>query len=318
MTQPTPRVSVIITVFNRKELLRPTFDSVLAQTMRDFELILVDDGSTDGSNALCHEYARLDPRIRVIEQPNGGIARAINKGLEFARAPLIARLDSDDLMKPTRLERQAAFMDAHPDVVCAGSFIELIDGKGRRLTDERKPTDNETIQDHLLRGHCAVTNPACMIRRRALDEVGCYDESFAPAEDFEMFLRLGEVGELANLPEVLTAYRLHIGSASAQRGKVQRENCRRACEQAWARRGESRPFEGSELWRPGEDTASQLTYTLRYGWWAWRSRQWSTAAAYGWDAVKLRPWCKEAWSLLASGLLHRQPGASQSQEGQPA
>ncbi len=301
-TSGGPRVSVFVTVYNRADLLPDTVRSVLGQTMRDFELVLVDDGSTDGSTDLCRQFAAQDDRVRVVEQENGGIAKAANAGVAACRAALIARLDSDDLMLPTRLQEQADFMDAHPDVVCVGSAVEMIDQRGRFLTVEQRPIDDATIQDHLLRGHCAIANPSCMIRAAALRQAGPYDQSYSPAEDFEMFLRLGEVGELANLSEPLTRYRLHHGSASVKQGRLQRENCRRACELAAQRRGVTRPFEGGELWRPGEDRASQHRYALLYGWWAWNSKQFATATDYAKQALRLRPWSKEAWMLLGKSL----------------
>lgn len=302
-----PRVSVVVTVYNVEAYLEETLESVQAQTMRDFELIIVNDGATDRSGDICKEFSALDSRVCLIEQDNAGIAVAANAGVAACRAALIARLDADDLMEPTRLEKQAAFMDANPGVVCCGSDVALIDGQGRFLTVEKRPSDDQTIQDQLLRGHCAIANPSCMIRAEALRQAGPYDESYAPAEDFEMFLRLGELGELRNIDEPLTRYRLHNNSASAQRGKVQRENCRRACELAWQRRGENRPFEGGELWRPTAARSSRLEYALRYGWWAWMSGELKTSASYGLDALWLCPWSKEAWMLWSKSVMGVKP-----------
>ena len=296
---PIPAVSVVMTVYNRTDFVPDAVRSILNQTLRDLELIVVDDGSDAPTKAMLRELAESDPRMRAIEQDNAGIFVAANAGLRACRAPLVARLDSDDLAEPTRLEIQKAFFDdsANAEVVCCGTFMKLVDAQNRFLHIEVKPTDDQAIQEDLLRGHCAIGHPSSMMRRSALERIGGYDESFTSAGDLEIFLRLGEVGKLANLDAPLTRYRLHAQSVSEEKGLKQRENCRRACELAWARRGETRPFEGADLWRPAGDRDSEHHYALRYGWWAWRAGQFATAAHYGKRALKLKPWDKQAWML---------------------
>lgn len=300
-TRPAPAVSVVMTVYNRAEFVPPAVRSILNQTLRELELILVDDGSDTATKDVLARLAAEDDRVRLIEQANAGIFAAANRGLRACRAPLVARLDSDDLAEPRRLEIQKAFFDepSHADVACCGTFMKLIDEQGRFLHVEAKPTDDRGIQEQLLRGHCAIGHPSSMMRRAALEQIGGYDESFSSAGDLEIFLRLGEAGRLANLETPLTRYRLHARSVSEEKGVQQRENCRRACELAWARRGETRPFEGADLWRPAGDRDSEHHYALRYGWWAWQNGQFETAAHYGRRALKLKPWDKQAWMLWA-------------------
>ncbi|MEM7577075.1 MAG: glycosyltransferase [Planctomycetota bacterium] len=300
-TNETPAVSVVMTVYNRADFVPAAIRSILNQTLTHLELIVVDDGSDASTKTLLRELATTDARLRVIEQDNAGIFVAANRGLRACRAPLVARLDSDDLAEPRRLEIQKAFFDnaANQDVVCCGTFMKLIDGQGRFLHVESKPTDDRAIQEDLLRGHCAIGHPSSMMRRGALEQINGYDESFTSAGDLEIFLRLGEVGTLANLEAPLTRYRLHAQSVSEAKGTTQRANCRRACELAWARRGETRPFEGADLWRPAGDRDSEHHYALQYGWWAWQNSQFETAAHYGKRALKLKPWDKQAWMLWA-------------------
>ncbi len=298
-TRRTPKVSVLMTTHNRAPFIPEAVESVLRQTLRDFELVIVDDGSDESTRAMLRAYALADDRIELIEQDNAGIFAAANRGLAACRSPLVARLDSDDAAEPERLEEQVGFMGAPANrgVVCCGSFMKLIDGRGRFLTVEAKPTADRAIQEDLLRGHCAIGHPSSIIRRAALEKIGGYDSAFTSAGDLDVFLRLGEVGRLANVSAPLTRYRLHAASVSERKGREQRANCRRACESAWARRGETRPFEGHTRWRPGADRASRLSYTLQYGWWAWKSGELGTSASYGLDAVRLAPWRKEAWML---------------------
>lgn len=324
----SPSVAVVTSVYNAAAYLEDTVQTVLDQSYGDFVLILVNDGSTDGSGALCDRLAERDERIAVIHQPNGGIAVAANAGVAEAwrrGATYVARLDSDDRMMPERLGRQVAFFEAHPGVVCVGSDVRLIDELGRFLTVEPRPADNAEITDHLLRGHCPIANPSCMIRAEALRAVdaarpGPYDESYAPAEDFEMFLRLGEVGALANLSEPLTEYRLHGKSASAQRGWVQRDNCERAVREACERRGIADPpaFEAGDLWRPTDERASRLKFALMYGWWAWQNHEFATASSYGRKALRLCPWDRQAWALMLKSMLRKGPASDNLSGGQVA
>ncbi len=319
-TPRPPQVAVVMTTFNRVALVAEAMGSVLAQTLRDFELVVVDDGSTDGTRQLLRSYADHDPRIRVVEQPNAGAAAAANVGVAHSTAPLIARLDSDDVAQPDRLERQVRFMRGHPRVVCAGSFVDLIDDRGRFLTVEEKPLHDGAIQEDLLRGHCAISHSSCVVRRDAFERVGGYDESFRSALDLDFFLRIGEAGRLANQAGSLTRYRLHRDSISGRKQREQYENVRRACVAAWARRGESRPF-AHRPWRPSDEAASRLQFSLQYGWWANRSGEFQTAASYGWDAVRLGPMNRQAWALLGWSLLRRQAAppttAAQADQARP-
>jgi glycosyltransferase involved in cell wall biosynthesis len=307
-----PRVCILITAFNAQRYLDATLESARGQTLRDLQIIVVNDGSTDATAAILDRHARADARIQVITQENRGIPRSANQGLAHCTAPYVARLDSDDLALPNRMETQAAFLDAHPQVVCCGSDIGIIDAKGRFLTDWTLPRDDQGIQQKLLAGHCSVSHPACMIRRGALAQVGGYNEHFAMCEDLDLFLRLGEIGKLANIPQTLTHYRLHAGSISEQRCAQERELGRQAVEQASRRRGVTVNFEGHTLWRPGIDRASRHAFALQYGWWAFNSGQRRTALVYGCQAVGLQPHRVAGWKLMACAVLKSPPAAPAS------
>jgi glycosyltransferase involved in cell wall biosynthesis len=300
----TPAISVIMSVHNGEQYLAEAVESILAQTLGDFEFIIIDDGSTDNTPTLLREYQAADGRICIVTHANRGLTKALNEAIHLARAPLLARMDADDISLPNRFERQVAFLRAHPMVVCVGADHELIDGGGRLLTVLRQPSDNATVQTLALQGRIAICHPVVMMRRQAVIEAGGYDEQFAVAQDLDLWLRLGEVGELANIPEVLLKYRQHAESVSEKRRVLQMENMRKACELAWERRGlRDARFLPTEPWRSGQDRASRLKFALRYGWWAFNSAQRRTALLYGLRAVMTMPLSADGWRLLACAAL---------------
>jgi glycosyltransferase involved in cell wall biosynthesis len=289
-----------MTAYNATAFLRPTVESILAQTMGDFEFIIVDDGSTDDTPAMLAEFAKRDERIRVITQDNAGIPKAANAGLAECRADLIARMDSDDVAKPERFEKQMAYLDQH-DLIACGTWHDLIDEKGRYLKTIEGPVDDATIQAEALRGHGSICNPTSMFRRMPFVGLGGYSEDLPVAEDLDSWLRLGEVGKLGNVPESLMQYRLHSKSISEQRCQLERDMAKLACERAWERRGiDNIQFEAGDLWRPGQDRDSKHRFAVEYGWWAFNSKQKGTAKAYAGRAIKLKAWHPDGWKLLVA------------------
>jgi len=292
----TPRVSVILPVFNSRAFLDAAVRSILDQTFSDFELIAIDDGSTDSSGDLLDDYAIQDTRLRVIHQENQGLIRTLNLGIELARAPLIARMDADDVAERDRLSIQVAFMDQHPGVVLLGGGYLLIDDQSLPIRTMRPALDNATLQEQCLAGTQPICHPLAMMRTDAVRQVGGYDPRFVAAEDLDLFLRLGEVGELACVPEVLLSYRQHAGSVSEKQQALQLDNQRLAVEAAISRRGLSRTFIPPKPWRPTNAT-EQFRFTLDYGWWAMQEGFKPTARVYAKRAIKKKPWSKEAWVL---------------------
>lgn len=296
-------VSVVLPVFNGQPYLLAALESLFAQTFSDFEIIAVDDGSTDQSLAILGRFARRDSRLRVIMRKNTGIETALNEGIDAARSEFIARMDSDDVAQPDRLQNQLAFLQAHDRVVLLGGAYRLIDGVGRYLATLTSPPDNPTLQELALSGRNPFCHPLVMMRREAVLRAGGYREDLPAAEDLDLWLRLGEIGELACIPEVLLSYRLHSHSISEQRQEVQIDNMRIACERAWARRGIQREFKGDEPWRPTAARDSRHRFALRYGWWAFKNQQRKTAFVYGLKAVTINPMKTAGWRLLACAAL---------------
>jgi glycosyltransferase involved in cell wall biosynthesis len=298
-----PVISVIMPVYNAERYLTEALDSILAQTFGDFELILIDDGSTDGSAEILNQYATVQDRIRLFRRPNTGLTKALNECLRLARGEFVARMDSDDICTPDRFEKQVTYMRAHPDVVLLGGAYDLVDGGGRFLRRVTQPQDDAALQQSCLDGRTPICHPLALMRREAVLKVGGYDESFLVAQDLDLWLRLGEVGKLANLPDVLLQYRQHEDSISERKQELQVRNMRIACERAWQRRGVRGEFKGEAGWRPAADRASRHQYLLRYGWWAFNSRQRRTAMVYGAKAVMTSPLDPSSWRLLTCAAL---------------
>ncbi len=232
----SPAISVLMPVHNAGRFLAPALDSVVAQTFSDFELIAIDDGSSDGSGTVLAEFAARDPRIRVFSQENQGIVATLNRALALARAPLIARMDADDVARLDRFARQAAHLREHPEVAVLSGAMDVIDDGGTCLRTDVFPTSPSVIEQELLQ-RCCVCHPAVMGRTEVLRSVGAYRKNAQYAEDYDLWLRISEVGQIANLPDVLVSYRVHTGRISAQRIVAQELAKLAALCAAMARRG---------------------------------------------------------------------------------
>lgn len=202
-----PRLSVAMAVYNNAPFLAEAIDSILAQTISDFEFLIVNDGSTDGSAAIIDSYAERDARVRAIHQPNRGLVASLNRMVEEARAPLIARMDGDDISLPTRFERQLAFLDANPDYGVVGTSTHDIDEHGRlSLNEDFHPLDHDAFLAALETGPW-LCHPSVVIRRDVLRAVGGYRAAFRHCEDYDLWLRLSEVTRLCTIPDRLFHYR---------------------------------------------------------------------------------------------------------------
>ncbi|MGH7354696.1 MAG: glycosyltransferase [Candidatus Rokuibacteriota bacterium] len=211
-----PAVSVLMSVHNGAPWVRDAIASVLAQTERALELIVVDDGSTDDTAAVIAGATAGDRRVRVVRQAHAGLTKALNRALALATAPLVARLDADDVALPERLARQRAFLDAHPDVGLLGSACREVDTAGRELRVVSPPTDDAAIRRALIRRNPFV-HSSVMLRRAVVTAAGGYDESLAVAQDYDLWMRLSRATRLANLAEPLVTRRLLPGRVTATR-----------------------------------------------------------------------------------------------------
>jgi hypothetical protein len=205
-------LSVVMPVYEGAPFLAAAVQSVLAQSYRDFELIVVDDGSTDDTASILQRID--DPRLRVLRsESNLGLPRSINRGIAAARGELIARHDADDLSRPDRFAAQVAFLDARRDVVLAGTAVRLIDARGRAMTRTQYKATSALGIDWQLLFDNPFAHGSVMFRRGA----GEYDESFAWGEDYELWSRIAATNAVANLPEPLVDQRVHRASFTGRR-----------------------------------------------------------------------------------------------------
>lgn len=298
-----PRVSVLIPAYNAADFLQEAVESVLSQTMDDLELIVLDDGSTDNTRAILERLAATDPRMRVISRPNKGASQSRNELIEAARAPILAMMDADDICMPDRLERQLARLEADPELVAVSANCLMIDPEGRPIRTNDLPPDHETIEARHLEmpPNCAMAHPALMVRRAALERIGGYHHDYLWAEDVDLYLRLGEIGKLANLEEVLLNYRLHPKSVGHANRRKQIESAIRAGQRARERRGLP-PYD--ELLDPSAVVAAEETggAAQRWGWWALAGGHLDSSRYYARKALLENPLSMGNWRLAACAL----------------
>ena len=203
-----PPVTVLMPVYNGADYLAESIDTILAQTLPDFEFLIINDGSKDGSQAILDDYAARDARIHVVQQENMGLAATLNKGLAMARADLVARQDQDDLSAPDRLARQLAWMQSHPDCVLLGTRARIWADRTPTDRTHDHPTSNAVLKLDLLFNNPFV-HSSVMLRRRQVLDLGGYstDRNRQPPEDYELWARIGRSARVANLPERLLVYR---------------------------------------------------------------------------------------------------------------
>lgn len=210
-----PRLSVVMAVYNAQAHLRAAIDSVLAQSMGDFELIVVDDTSNDTTPRILADYAAADPRVIVIRNDsNLGPYPSANRALAIARAPLIARLDGDDLCEPDRFAKQVAFLDAHPDHMLVGCSYISIDENGRQRFVRRNPMGWRVAQ-WAVRFRMPMVHPGFCYRRLMPDGAPVrYATDVRFAQDYRLAATLAQAGRIAVLGEPLVRYRMHPGNIS--------------------------------------------------------------------------------------------------------
>jgi glycosyltransferase involved in cell wall biosynthesis len=288
-----PKVSVVIGAFNAQRFLASAIDSLLVQTLADFELIVVDDGSQDRTFEILKKYEVQDSRVRGIQIAHGGIVDAANAGLEAARCDLIARADADDLSLPDRLAKQFEYMQAHPEVVAVGSRMQVIEPYGSPLYITRHKLSHEEIEADFFQGSgWALPQPAAMLRKSVALKVGGYRHDYPCSEDFDLFLRMGEAGRLANLPDVLVAYRLHSGSTNWKNDRTQMRNKPRLLAEAYRRRGREAPVDLKF------GTSWQAPKVQQYTYWFWsalKNKNVSGARRHAWSLLKSTPLSISAW-----------------------
>lgn len=224
----SPLVSVVMPVYNCERYLELSLNSILQQTIEDFEFIIINDGSTDSSEDIIRSFA--DRRINLVNQKeNKGIASSLNAGIMLAKGAYIARMDSDDISYPFRFARQVDFLRNNPDVIICGSHMNLIDQAGSIIKLQRKKVGCENIRLGLFFGETSIAHPSIMINASLYKKRGfSYNPFFDYAEDYDLFCRCSQEFRMENIGEPLIQYRLHEQSVSKQHSYLQRLAARRA------------------------------------------------------------------------------------------
>lgn len=217
----TPLVSVILPVYNQEQFISETIDSILAQTFKNFELIILDDGSTDGTRTIIEDYTQRDHRIKAYYHSNVGRGPATNKAVSFSNGKYCALIDADDLMLPDRLEKQLSFHQENPQIDASAGHCAYIDEKGRGIGTQRYNglESEEACRKAMQRReiiHCAITT--LMITRTAFDAIGGFDKMYWPCDDLEIANRIIENGYfLIIIQDILVKYRIHQRSETASK-----------------------------------------------------------------------------------------------------
>ena len=211
-----PTISVILPVYNGAQFIVEAVTSILSQTYTSFELLVIDDGSTDATRALLEPLAQGDRRLIIHAEARRGLVGALNFGIAQAKGRYIARMDADDVALPERFAAQVDYLDKHPDCVAVGTSIIKVDDQGREKSRSRAP--NEAFQPSAFPPVIpGIAHPTAMIRADALRQVGGYRPYFYNTEDRDLWARLWQVGRIHQLPEMLLRYRVHAGSVTRQK-----------------------------------------------------------------------------------------------------
>jgi glycosyltransferase involved in cell wall biosynthesis len=303
MTTDPPLISVCMPVYNTEAYIAEAVESILNQTYRNFEFIIIDDGSTDQSLSILERYAAQDTRIRLSSKPNAGYVVRLNEMVGATRGELIARMDADDVAMPERFARQLDFLNAHPEVVAVGCRTLAIDSDGDPIAEFCTVQHHEEIDRmHLEARHGGViSHPAAMIRADAIRTVGGYRAEYWPTEDMDLWLRLAEIGRLANLPEMLLKYRQHLESTSSAKYVTQRKQTQAVAIDAHRRRGLPLPADWEPLTKNDRTTDSQL-HLQKWAWWALGAGNSRTARKYAFRLLRSNPLSWHNWKIVACSL----------------
>ena len=261
MSENTPDISVIMPARDAELYIGDAIRSVLDQQGVDLELIIAEDGSRDRTPEIAAAFAATDPRVRFFTGRGHGFVHALNRLIDEARAPLVARADADDVNLPKRLLRQMNYLRSRPGVVCVGGSVLFIDHRGETLGRGAALLSDDAIQDAALRGRSPVCHSAAMYRASAVRAVGGYRRDAHPAADLDLWLRLGEIGELANIPDDAIALRQHGASMTFRVARHLDAAAEHVCRQAARRRGVPPRYERVEDTPIGVVTATGIGTT---------------------------------------------------------
>ena len=215
--------SVLLPVYNGEKFLSESIESILNQTFKNFELLIVDDGSTDKSWEIVKSYEKLDKRITAIRnKKNLRISAALNKGLRIAKGKYIIRMDADDWSYPNRFEKQYRFMEEHSEIGVSGGAIEVCNDEFKIINRRDYPLSDNKVRKIIFR-YSPFAHPATIWRKEAMKRAGGYNLNIPLSQDYDLYFRMGKISKFGNLRDVLLKLRTHDDSSSVVRGKFQEQ-----------------------------------------------------------------------------------------------
>jgi glycosyltransferase involved in cell wall biosynthesis len=229
-------LTVLLAVYNGEQYVGKTIESILSQSYRDYEFLIVDDGSLDGTPKILQHYAQRDPRIRLLRHDNHGVGYTLNRGINEARGRLLAQIGADDLALPGRLQKQVDFLEGNPDYVLVGGYLRIIDPLDRPIGLRKYPTNDRELRERMLL-YNPFGAPSLMFRRDEAIAAGGFTTRFWTCEDYDFAFRLAKRGKVANLSEPLTAYRFHPDSTKSRNTTLQLRDTLRTKRAAYAEYG---------------------------------------------------------------------------------
>lgn len=204
-----------------EKFVAAAIESVLSQTFKDFEFIIVDDGSSDSTGEIIENFSKKDDRILTISnEENIGLTKSLNKAITLSTGTYIARMDADDISLPERLQKQVEFLGSNPACGMIGSWAEIIDVDSKRITDYKYPTKSEELKKVLI-NYNPFVHSSIVFRKSIFEAVGLYDEDWRYAQDYELFFRIAEKYEIANVPEILIRHRIDENSITRKKNRKQ-------------------------------------------------------------------------------------------------
>lgn len=215
----TPAVSVIMPAYNAEKYIARAIESILNQTLSDFELIIIEDASSDHTSKIVNKYSKIDKRIRVINHKrNLQIAQSLNEGVELSRSNIVARMDADDISLPERLELQYKYLKSHPKVAVLGANILIIDDRGNIISKREYPESDKDLKSVMFR-YSPFAHPVVMFRKNVFKEFGGYDVFKVPCEDIDLWFKIGSKYTFATVPEFVMKYTIIKNSNSNKKLK---------------------------------------------------------------------------------------------------
>jgi glycosyltransferase involved in cell wall biosynthesis len=300
-----PEVSVVMSVYNNADDLDLSVNSILSQEGVDFEFIVIDDGSSDGSSAMLDAFAARDARMRVIHQENMGLTRALIRGCNEARGQFIARHDADDISLPGRLMIQAQMLHEHANLAFVSSWADWIGPVGEMLFEEKTGGDHESLTRLLLyEKQGPAAHGSVMFRKSAYTVCGGYRKAFYYAQDVDLWLRMGHVGQLGYVQKSLYRYKVSLESISGSSGDLQSKFSRLAheCHEARLKGADETELLGKAeklcMDRSGKSCVNSTQAMAYFIGRCLLSNADKRAASYFWLVIRKRPWHLLAWLSL--------------------